>query len=126
MLNHITIMGRLTRDVELRRTQSGTAVASFTIACDRDFGDKETDFIECVAWKNTAEFASKYFGKGKMAVISGRLQIRKWNDKDGNKRSTAEIVVDNMYFAEAKKDTNAPVDAQDFTMLDGDDSGLPF
>lgn len=104
MLNKIIIMGRLTADVELRRTNTGTAVASFTLACDRDFGEKETDFIEVVSWKNTAEFVSKYFGKGRMAVVSGRLQIRKWTDKDGNKRSTAEVVADNVYFGDSKKD----------------------
>lgn len=123
MLNHITIMGRLTKDVELRRTGTGTAVASFTIACDRDFGDKETDFIECVAWKNTAEFVSKYFSKGKMAVVSGRLQMRSWTDKDGNKRRTAEVVADHVYFGESKGG-NAP--AGDYEMLSGDDSDLPF
>lgn len=108
MLNHITIMGRLTRDPEMRRTGSGVAVASFTIACDRDFatnGEKETDFVDVVAWRNTGEFVSKYFSKGKMAVVSGRLQIRSWNDKDGNKRKTAEIVADNVYFGESKNDS---------------------
>lgn len=107
MLNHITIMGRLTRDVELRRTGSGVAVASFTIACDRDFGsngEKETDFVDVVAWRNTAEFVDKYFAKGRMAVVSGRLQIRTWTDKDGNKRKTAEIVADNVYFGDSKSD----------------------
>ena len=108
MLNHITIMGRLTRDPELRRTGSGIAVASFTVAVDRDFapkdgGDRETDFIDCVAWRQTGEFVSKYFTKGSMAVVSGRLQIRNWNDKDGNKRRTAEIVADNVYFGESKR-----------------------
>ena len=107
MLNHITIMGRLTRDPELRRTGTGTPVASFTIACDRDFGEKETDFIECVAWRQTAEFVDKYFSKGRMAVVSGRLQIRSWNDKDGNKRKTAEIVADNVYFGDSKSDTTS-------------------
>ena len=108
MLNHIVIMGRLTRDPELRRTGSGIAVASFTVAVDRDFapkdgGDRETDFIDCVAWRQTGEFVSKYFTKGSMAVVSGRLQIRNWNDKDGNKRRTAEIVADNVYFGESKR-----------------------
>lgn len=105
MLNHITIMGRLTRDPEMRRTGSGIAVASFTIASDRDFGsngEKETDFVDVVAWRNTAEFVSKYFAKGRMAVVSGRLQIRGWTDKDGNKRKTAEIVADNVYFGDSK------------------------
>ena len=108
MLNHITIMGRLTRDPELRRTGSGTAVASFTVAVDRDFGgrdggEKETDFIDCVAWRQTGEFVSKYFTKGSMIVVSGRLQIRSWTDKDGNKRRTAEVVADNVYFGESKR-----------------------
>ena len=108
MLNHITIMGRLTRNPEIRRTNSGVAVTSFTIACDRDFGnngEKETDFVDIVCWRNTAEFASKYFSKGRMAVVSGRLHIRSWNDKDGNKRKTAEIVADNVYFCDSKSDT---------------------
>ena len=108
MLNHITIMGRLTRDPELRRTGSGIAVASFTVAVDRDFGgrdggERETDFIDCVAWRQTGEFVSKYFTKGSMIVVSGRLQIRNWTDKDGNKRRTAEVVADNCYFGESKR-----------------------
>ncbi len=108
MLNHIVIMGRLTRDPELRRTGTGIAVASFTVAVDRDFGgrdggEKETDFIDCVAWRQTGEFVSKYFTKGSMIVVSGRLQIRNWNDKDGNKRRTAEVVADNVYFGESKR-----------------------
>ena len=111
MLNHITIMGRFTRDPELRRTGSGVAVASFTLAVDRDFspkeGEKETDFIDCVAWRQTGEFVSKYFSKGRMAVVSGRLQIRGWTDKEGNKRRTAEIVADNVYFADSKKEENS-------------------
>ena len=110
MLNHITIMGRLTRDPELRRTGSGIAVASFTVAVDRDFGgrdggEKETDFIDCVAWRQTGEFVSKYFTKGRMIVVSGRLQIRSWTDKDGNKRRTAEVVADNCYFGDSKRDS---------------------
>ena len=110
MLNHITIMGRLVRDPELRRTGSGIAVASFTVAVDRDFGgrdggEKETDFIDCVAWRQTGEFVSKYFTKGRMIVVSGRLQIRSWNDKDGNKRRTAEVVADNCYFGDSKRDS---------------------
>ena len=109
MLNHITIMGRLTRDPELRRTGSGVAVASFTLAVDRDFGknengERETDFIDCVAWRQTGEFVSKYFTKGRMAVVSGRLQIRNWNDKDGNKRRSAEVVADNVYFGDSKRE----------------------
>ena len=110
MLNHITIMGRLVRDPELRRTGSGVAVASFTVAVDRDFGgrdggEKETDFIDCVAWRQTGEFVSKYFTKGRMIVVSGRLQIRSWTDKDGNKRRTAEVVADNCYFGDSKRDS---------------------
>ena len=108
MLNHITIMGRLTRDPELRYTQSQTPVASFTLAVDRDFGsrdggEKQTDFIDCVAWRQTAEFVSKYFTKGSMAVVSGRLQIRDWTDRDGGKRRSAEVVVDKMYFGESRR-----------------------
>ena len=108
MLNHITLMGRLTRDPELRYTQSQTPVASFTLAVDRDFGsrdggEKQTDFIDCVAWRQTAEFVSKYFTKGSMAVVSGRLQIRDWTDRDGGKRRSAEVVVDNMYFGESRR-----------------------
>lgn len=112
MLNHIVIMGRLTRDPELRRTGSGKPVASFTVACDRDFApqgqEKETDFIDCVAWNATGEFVSKYFNKGSMAVVSGRLQIRGWTDKEGNKRRTAEIVADHVYFGESKKAESDP------------------
>ena len=158
MLNHITIMGRLTRDPELRRTGSGIAVASFTVAVDRDFGgrdggEKETDFIDCVAWRQTGEFVSKYFTKGRMIVVSGRLQIRSWNDKDGNKRRTAEVVADNCYFGDSKRDGesmgsyggntyggnaySAPAPsyggysapaapASDFAMLEDDDAQLPF
>lgn len=108
MLNHIVLMGRLTRDPELRRTQSSIPVASFTIAVDRDFGsrdggEKQTDFIDIVAWRSTAEFVSKYFTKGSMAVVSGRLQLRDWTDKDGNKRRSAEVVADNVYFGESKR-----------------------
>ena len=111
MLNHIVIMGRLTRDPELRRTGSGIAVASFTVAVDRDFGgrdggEKETDFIDCVAWRQTGEFVSKYFTKGRMIVVSGRLQIRSWTDKDGNKRRTAEVVAENCYFGDSKRDND--------------------
>ncbi len=109
MLNHITIMGRLVRDPELRRTGSGVAVASFSVAVDRDFGgrdggERETDFIDCVAWRQTGEFVSKYFTKGRMIVVSGRLQIRNWTDKEGNKRRTAEVVADNCYFGDSKRD----------------------
>lgn len=110
MLNHIIVMGRLTRDPELRHTQSGTAVASFTVAVDRDFkdkatGERKTDFIDCVAWRSTGEFVAKYFGKGRMAVAEGRLQIRDWKDRDGNNRRSAEVVADNVYFADSKRDS---------------------
>lgn len=108
MLNHIIAMGRLTRDPELRKTNSGVSVASFTIAVDRDYApegqEKETDFIDCIAWRQTGEFVSKYFTKGRMIVVSGRLQIRNWTDKEGNKRRSAEIVADNCYFGDSKKD----------------------
>jgi single-strand DNA-binding protein len=123
MLNKIILMGRLTRDPELRRTQSGTPVASFTVAVDRDFkgqdGEKETDFIDIVAWRNTAEFVSKYFTKGRTAVVEGRLQIRSWTDKDGGKRKTAEVIADNVYFGDSKKDSGAE---QGFAEI-GDDYG---
>ena len=140
MLNKIFIMGRLTRDPELRRTQNGTAVTSFTLAVDRDFknadGTKETDFIDCVVWRQTAEFVSKYFTKGRMAVVEGRLQIRDWQDKDGNKRRNAGVIADNVYFGDSRSD-NAPgsyqaakapvnVDAEDFVEVEDDDSDLPF
>ena len=143
MLNHITIMGRLTRDPELRRTGSGVAVASFTVAVDRDMApqgqEKETDFIDCVAWRQTGEFVSKYFTKGRMIVVSGRLQIRSWTDKEGNKRRTAEVVADNCYFGDSKHDDNhgnqggygggyaAPAaPGSDYAMLEDDDAQLPF
>lgn len=134
MLNKIILMGRLTRDPELRRTQSGTPVASFSLAVDRDFkaqnGEKETDFIDIVAWRNTAEFVSKYFTKGRMAVVEGRLQIRDWTDKDGGKRRAAEVVADNVYFGDSKKESSdashaAPVANQSFEEID-DDRELPF
>ena len=108
MLNQIVIMGRLTRDPELRRTGSGIAVAAFTLAVDRDYkpddGERECDFIDCVAWRGTGEFVSRYFSKGRMAVVQGRLQIRAWTDKDGNKRRSAEVVADNVYFGDSKKE----------------------
>jgi single-strand DNA-binding protein len=112
MLNRIIIMGRLTKDPELRHTQSGVAVASFSLAVERDFknresGEKTTDFIDIVAWRNTAEFISKYFTKGRMAVVEGRLQIRDWNDKDGNKRKSAEVVADNVYFGDSRREGDA-------------------
>ena len=111
MLNHIVIMGRLTRDPELRYTQSQIPVASFRVAVDRDFGrgeERQTDFIDCVAWRSTGEFVSKYFQKGSMAVVSGRLQMRDWTDKDGNKRTSAEVVADNVYFGESKRRDGDP------------------
>ena len=150
MLNHIVLMGRLTRDPELRRTGSGIPVASFSLAVDRDFGsnretgEKETDFIDIVAWRSTAEFVSRYFTKGKMAVVSGRLQIRAWTDKDGNKRSSAEVVADNVYFGDSKRDgestgstyahrSSAPASdyasatkEDRFSDLSDDESELPF
>ena len=126
MLNKIFLMGRLTRDLELRRTQSGTPVASFALAVDRDFkgqnGEKETDFIDVVAWRNTAEFVSKYFTKGRMAVVEGRLQIRDWTDKDGNKRKAAEVIADNVYFGDSKKESVAD---QGFAEIE-DDGDIPF
>lgn len=143
MLNQIFIMGRLTRDPELRRTQNGTAVASFTLAVDRDIkdkqtGEKATDFIEVVAWRNTAEFVSKYFGKGRMAVVAGRLQMRKWTDKDGNNRIAAEVVAESVYFGDSKKESSGsasgggyvsqyaaqPADFAEISEEDGE--GLPF
>lgn len=155
MLNHIVLMGRLTRDPELRRTGSGTAVASFTLAVDRDFsgkdgGEKETDFINVVAWRQTGEFVSKYFTKGRMAVVSGRLQIRKWQNEDGENRYSTEVVADHVYFGDSKKESSggesygnsygqpnggynvpnypAPAhpDPGEFAVLDDDDATLPF
>lgn len=159
MLNSIILMGRLTRDPELRRTGSGIAVANFTIAVDRDFAsgpnkEKETDFIDCVAWRKTGEFVSKYFQKGSMIAVSGRLEIRKWNDKDGNSRRSAEVNVENAYFAGNKGEGGngsysapaggmstagsypeteamlarygAPVMADDYAVLTDDDGQLPF
>lgn len=110
MLNKIVLQGRLCKDPELRYTQSGTAVTSFTLAVDRDMknketGEKATDFIDCVAWRNTAEFAANYFSKGRMAVVEGRLQIRGWTDKDGNKRKSAEVLVGSLYFGDSKNST---------------------
>lgn len=136
MLNHIVIMGRLARDPELRCTSNGTSVASFTLAVDRDFknssGDRETDFVDVVAWRNTAEFVSKNFSKGRMAVVSGRLQIRTWTDKDGSKRKTAEIIADNVYFGDSKP-AQESYSAQTFTNpeqtfsdIEETDGDLPF
>ncbi len=154
MLNHITIMGRLARDPELRRTGSGIAVTGFTLAVDRDFapkdgGQRETDWIDCVAWRNTGEFVAKYFTKGRMAVVSGRLQVRNWTDKDGNKRRTTEVIAENVYFGDSKRETRpstpspyvaastptcapypAPApeygESPDFEPLDYEDAQLPF
>lgn len=134
MLNHIDIMGRLTRDPELRRTPSGTAVASFTLAVSRDFSDKDkTDFIDVVAWKSTAEFVSKYFSKGRTAVVSGRLQMRDWTDREGNKRRSAEVIAESVYFGDSKRDTlESNADASDtsygysdFEEINNEDD-LPF
>lgn len=152
-LNKIFIMGRLTKDPELRRTQTGTPVATFTLAVDRDFKDKSTgergvDFIDCTAWRQTGEFVSRYFAKGRMAVVEGRLQMREWTDKQGNKRRSAEVVADNVYFGDSKKENDAggygqggysgpqypgqsaPTygsgQEQGFTEIDDDDGELPF
>lgn len=153
MLNKIFIMGRLTRDPELRRTQSGTPVTSFSLAVDRDYktqsGEKETDFIDVVAWRATAEFVAKYFTKGRMAVVEGRLQIRAWQDKEGNNRRSAEVVADNVYFGDSRRDSGgnyannsyggnnggysapaggyaAPVGGSGFSEIDEEDGDLPF
>lgn len=146
MLNQVAIMGRLTRDPELKSTPSGVSVVSVTLAVDRDFGgkdggQKETDFIDVVAWRQTAEFLAKYFAKGRMAVAVGRLQVRAWEDKQGNKRKTVEVVAESVYFGDSKKETDgsgyyppvpgaaapAPTYQQpEFTELDGDDGDLPF
>ena len=148
MLNRIILMGRLTRDPELRHTQTGTAVASFSLAVDRDFrnrdsGEKGVDFIDVVAWRNTAEFVSKYFTKGRMAVVEGRLQIRDWTDREGGKRRSAEVVADNVYFGDSKRDGETggasfsrpaapadygmpPVGGDQFAELADDDGELPF
>jgi len=151
MLNRIILMGRLTRDPELRHTQTGVSVASFTLAVDRDFknrdtGEKATDFIDVVAWRNTAEFVSKYFFKGRLAVVEGRLQLRDWTDRDGNKRRSAEVVADNVYFGESRRDADAsggaysrpatpspaadyglpPEGGDQFAELSDDDGELPF
>ena len=157
MLNHITVMGRLTRDPEMRTTQSGVSVVSFTVACDRDFGgrdggERRTDFIDCVAWRSTGEFVSKYFHKGSMIVVSGRLQSRKWQDREGNNRTSWEINADNVYFGESRRDSDsgrdsysgnsysssyshnsydagkssAPAPSNTFVELDDGDGELPF
>ena len=147
MLNKGVIMGRLARDPELRRTQAGVSVTSFRIACDRDFksqsGEKETDWIDIVAWRNTAEFVSKYFQKGRVAIVEGRLQTRDWTDKDGNRRTAVEVVADNVYFGDSKRDGGnsydaapafgapmggyaAPVGDNQFAEIDEEDGDLPF
>lgn len=136
MLNKIVLMGRLTRDPEMRHTGNGTAVASFSLAVDRDFksqsGEKETDFIDIVAWRSTAEFVSKYFTKGRMAVVEGRLQIRDWTDKDGKTRRSVEVVAEHVYFVDSKQrsesDTaSAPPASGDFREIPEDEEGeLPF
>lgn len=133
MLNKVIIMGRLTRDPELRRTQSGTAVTSFNLAVDRDFksqsGEKETDFIDVVAWRNTGEFAAKYLAKGRMAAVEGRIQVRDWQDKDGNRRKSVEVVADNVYFADSKRDSKpqetTSSNEPEFDEIE-DDGDLPF
>ena len=149
-MNQIIIMGRMTRDPELRHTPNGVSVASFTLAVDRGFtpkdgGDRQTDFIDVVAWRNSAEFVSKYFTKGQMAAVVGRLQIRDWTDKEGNKRRSAEVIAESIHFTESKKTREAaygpteqkedfgvgyttPVASSDFEELDieDDDGDLPF
>lgn len=139
MLNRIILMGRLTRDPELRRTQSGTAVASFTIAVDRDYknqdGSRDTDFIDCVAWRGTGEMVAKYFTKGRMIAVEGRLQLRDWVDRDGGKRRSAEILVSSAYFADRRPGDRAPAHSDDdappapareFEETDAEDGELPF
>ena len=138
MLNHITIQGRICNDIELRRTPNGVPAVNFAVAVDRDFknasGEKETDFIDVVCWRNTAEFVHQYFSKGRMAIVSGRLQVRSWTDKDGNKRKTAEIVAENVYFGDSKQAASDnsvahianTVMEQSFDILEGDFSALPF
>ena len=150
MLNKIVIMGRLVRDPDLRRTQAGTAVAAFTLAVERDFkdaatGERTADFIDCVAWRQTGEFVSRYFSKGRMAVAEGRLQLRDWVDRDGNKRRSAEVVVEQMYFGDSRSEggqkSGQPVpkeagyqaayssmgrEADEFRELQDDDGELPF
>lgn len=133
MLNKIILMGRLTRDPELRHTSNGVAVTSFSLAVDRDFkgrdGERETDFIDVVAWRGAAEFVSKYFTKGRMAVVEGRLQMRDWTDRDGNKRRSFEVLADSVYFGDSKRaeasESDAPAGA--FQELPEDEEGdLPF
>lgn len=125
-LNHICLQGRITKDPEMRRTANGKAVTSFTIAVDRNFAKGESDFFDCVSWDKQGEFVSNHFAKGKMILISGRLQKRKWEDKNGNKRETAEIVTEDVYFCDSKKSETESVPSNQFAMLDDDDSQLPF
>lgn len=131
MLNHIVIMGRLARDPELHHTQNGTPVASFRLAVDRDYkdkatGERATDWIDVVAWRATAEFVSRYFAKGRMAVVEGRLQMRDWTDKDGHRRTTAEVVAENVYFGDSKRDGGAYSDTPVFQEIEGEDGDMPF
>lgn len=131
MLNKVILMGRLTADPELRHTQNNIPVASFTLAVDRSFGqEKQTDFLDIVAWRNTAEFVSKWFSKGMLVAVSGRLQTRTWEDKQGSKRKVVEVVADEVFFAESKKQSSdrqqeyTPSD--DFEPLEGEPGDLPF
>lgn len=130
MMNHIVLMGRLCADPELRRTNSGTPVTSFTLAVGRDFksqsGEKEADFVPVIAWRNTAEFVSKYFTKGRMAVVEGRLQMRNWTDKDGNKRTTAEVVAENVYFGDTKRDDSRSQAEPEYAEIQEEDGDIPF
>lgn len=137
MLNRVCIMGRITRDLELRRTQDGTAVTSFTVAVDDDFKSKATEekktyFLDVVAWRQSAEFVCQYFGKGRMVVVEGKLTVRDWKDKDGNNRRNTEIIANNIYFGDSKRaDTAAPQYATesaagDFAVISEDDGDLPF
>ena len=130
MLNHIVLMGRLCADPELRRTNSGTPVTSFTLAVDRNFksqnGEKEADFVPVIAWRNTAEFVSKNFTKGRMAVVDGRLQMRNWTDKDGNKRTTAEVVAENVYFGDTKREDSRSQAEPEYAEIQEEDGDLPF
>ena len=130
MLNRIVVMGRCGKDPEIRMTQKGTPVASVTLAVDRDYSadqNKETDWIDVVAFGKTAEFVEKYFSKGQMAVVSGRLRIRNWEDKEGNKRRSAEILADHVYFGEGKKDRAETYEPQgEFSEITDDDPNLPF
>ncbi len=130
MLNVITISGRLTDQPDLRRTGNGTAVASFTLACERDFknssGQRETDFIPVVAWRQTGEFVANHFGKGQQAMVTGRLQVRKWQDKDGNNRYATEVVAEHVYFCGGKDGKPASAPSEDYALLDDPDEDMPF